>query len=237
MFAPVAFEMIDVIAQVPTTRDPRGTGTPIRHGRAHRHALRRAGALDHRDATCRTTPPTRSPPASYVGPACVIDITPEVAANDGLSCWTWPPLERMGGYAWPHPARRVGPAENGMEPAHRSRHSSTFANDGPHGPGFDPADLERCSPHERDVLGVGVETIGTDAGQAGTVGSAVSESQHHARPRQVWPGQSLQSQSIAADRRRRDCGAIEARRREWKSGPGNRTCGDESLGSSREEAA
>ena len=38
--------------------------------------------------------------------------------------------------------------------------------DGPHSPGFDPAP-RRCWPHERDVLGVGVETVGTDAGQAG----------------------------------------------------------------------
>jgi kynurenine formamidase len=40
------------------------------------------------------------------------------------------------------------------------------AADGPHSPGFD-ADASRMLAHERDVLGVGVETIGTDAGQAG----------------------------------------------------------------------
>jgi kynurenine formamidase len=39
--------------------------------------------------------------------------------------------------------------------------------DGPHSPGFH-ADVSRLLAHERDVLGVGVETIGTDAGQAGT---------------------------------------------------------------------
>ena len=33
-------------------------------------------------------------------------------------------------------------------------------------PGFD-ADASRMLAHERDMLGVGVETIGTDAGQAG----------------------------------------------------------------------
>ena len=38
--------------------------------------------------------------------------------------------------------------------------------DGPHSPGFD-ARTSRLLAHERDVLGVGVETIGTDAGQAG----------------------------------------------------------------------
>jgi kynurenine formamidase len=39
--------------------------------------------------------------------------------------------------------------------------------DGPHSPGFDAA-ASRLLAQDRDVLGVGVETIGTDAGQAGT---------------------------------------------------------------------
>jgi kynurenine formamidase len=40
-------------------------------------------------------------------------------------------------------------------------------DDGPHTPGF----VKECSEflaHERDVLGVGVETVGTDAGRAAT---------------------------------------------------------------------
>ena len=39
--------------------------------------------------------------------------------------------------------------------------------DGPHSPGFD-AGASTLLARERDVLGVGVETIGTDAGQAFT---------------------------------------------------------------------
>jgi kynurenine formamidase len=39
--------------------------------------------------------------------------------------------------------------------------------DGPHSPGFH-ASASRMLAEERDVLGVGVETVGTDAGQAGT---------------------------------------------------------------------
>ena len=39
--------------------------------------------------------------------------------------------------------------------------------DGPHGPGFDKA-TSMLLATDRDVLGVGVETIGTDAGLAGT---------------------------------------------------------------------
>jgi kynurenine formamidase len=39
-------------------------------------------------------------------------------------------------------------------------------DDGPHSPGF-AAEASRLLAQERDVLGVGVETVGTDAGQAG----------------------------------------------------------------------
>ena len=39
--------------------------------------------------------------------------------------------------------------------------------DGPHTPGW-ATECSRFLAAERDVLGVGVETIGTDAGQAGT---------------------------------------------------------------------
>ncbi len=40
-------------------------------------------------------------------------------------------------------------------------------DDGPHAPGFHK-DCSQFLARERDVLGVGVETVGTDAGQAGT---------------------------------------------------------------------
>ena len=39
-------------------------------------------------------------------------------------------------------------------------------NDGPHSPGFHKTTSELLA-RDRDVLGVGVETVGTDAGQAG----------------------------------------------------------------------
>ena len=39
-------------------------------------------------------------------------------------------------------------------------------DDGPHAPGFHK-DTSTLLAHDRGVLGVGVETIGTDAGQAG----------------------------------------------------------------------
>jgi kynurenine formamidase len=111
------------------------------------------------DNACDTIPARR-----FVGPACVIDVTAEVAANpdfllttDGLAAWeaahgriprgAWV-LLRTG---W---SRRTGDAFINAGP------------DGPHSPGFDAA-TSKLLAHDREVLGVGVETIGTDAGQAG----------------------------------------------------------------------
>jgi kynurenine formamidase len=113
------------------------------------------------DNSCDTIPVRR-----FVGPACVIDVSGDVASNpdflltpEGLESWeqqhgrvprgAWV-LLRTG---W---SRRSNPGE--------------FLNvgaDGPHSPGFD-ARTSRMLAEDRDVLGVGVETIGTDAGQAGT---------------------------------------------------------------------
>ena len=110
--------------------------------------------------TCDTIPVRR-----FVGPACVIDVTADVvrdpdflltpqrielweAEHDRIPANAWV-LLRTG---W---SRRADPA--------------AFLNisaDGPHSPGFH-ADASRMLAHDRDVLGVGVETIGTDAGQAG----------------------------------------------------------------------
>src|SRR5207248_9286236 len=48
--------------------------------------------------------------------------------------------------------------------------AATFLNvkaDGPHSPGFHKSTSELLA-RDRDVLGVGVESVGTDAGQAGT---------------------------------------------------------------------
>ena len=113
------------------------------------------------DNACDTIPARR-----FVGPACVIDVTADVGKNpdflltpEGLEAW-----ERKNGRIPPGAwvllrtgwSRRTDPEE--------------FLNvraDGPHSPGFDAA-ASRLLAQERDVLGVGVETIGTDAGQAGT---------------------------------------------------------------------
>jgi len=105
-------------------------------------------------------------PAKFVGPACVIDVRAEVEENPDFLLT----VDRV--QAWE--------AELGQIPAgawlllltgwsSRGHDREAFLNvdeNGPHSPGFDP-DCVRLLAHDRDVRGVGVETVGTDAGQAG----------------------------------------------------------------------
>ncbi len=104
------------------------------------------------------------PPAKFVGPACVIDVTSEVARNedfllmpDDVTAWE-ARHGRIPAGAWV--LLRTGWS---------TRSDAAFLNvrdDGPHSPGFH-ATTSALLARERDVLGVGVETVGTDAGQAG----------------------------------------------------------------------
>ena len=106
------------------------------------------------------------PPARFVGPACVIDVTGDVEKNPDFLL----SVERL--EAW---ERQHGRVPRGAWVLLRTGWSrrpdrASFINadaTGPHSPGFDAA-TSTCLAHDRDVLGVGVETIGTDAGQAGT---------------------------------------------------------------------
>jgi kynurenine formamidase len=116
---------------------------------------------DLRDNACDTIPPRR-----FVGPACVIDVTGEVAKNQDFllmpaDIQTWE-------------------KEHGRIPAgawvllrtdwSKRTDAASFLNvgpDGPHSPGFHKS-ASALLAQDRDVLGVGVETVGTDAGQAGT---------------------------------------------------------------------
>ena len=110
---------------------------------------------------CDTIPARR-----FIGPACVIDVSAEVAENPDFLLTP----ERIA--AWE--------AEHGRIPAGawvllRSDWSKrtgadaflNVAEDGSHSPGFHKSASEFLA-RERDILGVGVETVGTDAGQAGT---------------------------------------------------------------------
>ena len=104
------------------------------------------------------------PPRQFIGPACVIDVTTEVVANEDYLLDV-ASLER-----W---ELRHGSIPRGawvlLRTGWSRRSGSRFLNvrdDGPHGPGFDHA-TSMLLATDRDVSGVGVETIGTDAGQAG----------------------------------------------------------------------
>ena len=105
------------------------------------------------------------PARRFIGPACVIDVSQEVAANPDFL------LTREHVQAW---EARHGQIPAGAWLLLRTDWSKrvgreAFLNageDGPHSPGFHPDSL-RYLAQERDVLGVGVETVGTDAGQAG----------------------------------------------------------------------
>lgn len=104
------------------------------------------------------------PPRQFVGPACVIDVTSKVATNEDFLLMP----EHI--VAWEE--------RNGKIPASSwvllrtgwstRRDPAAFLNvraDGPHSPGFHKS-ASALLAHDRDVLGVGVETVGTDAGQA-----------------------------------------------------------------------
>jgi kynurenine formamidase len=113
------------------------------------------------DNCCDTIPPQR-----FVGPACVIDVTAEVERNEDfllmpehVEAW-----ERQHGRI---PAGAWVLLRTGWS---RRRNAAEFLNvggDGPHSPGFHK-NTSMLLASERDVTGVGVETVGTDAGQAGT---------------------------------------------------------------------
>ena len=109
---------------------------------------------------CDTLPPSR-----FVGPGCVIDVTTEVATDSDFLL-TQAHIEeweaehgRIPTGAWvllrTDWSKRKDPAE-----------FQNIADDGPHTPGF-AKEASEFLAHERDITGVGVETIGTDAGQAG----------------------------------------------------------------------
>jgi len=103
----------------------------------------------------------------FVGPACVIDVSREVESDADF-------LLTPGRIAdWEAENGRIPPASwvllrtGWSSRLHNPAAFLNLADDGPHTPGFDPA-ASRMLAHDRDVLGVGVETIGTDAGQAGS---------------------------------------------------------------------
>src|SRR5262249_11664041 len=110
---------------------------------------------------CDTIPVRR-----FVGPACVIDVTQEVE-RDADFLLTPERIE-----AWESEHGRIPPGAWVLLRTGWSRRTNAeeFGNGaiaGAHGPGSD-AGASALLARQRDILGGGGETIGTDAGQAGT---------------------------------------------------------------------
>lgn len=113
------------------------------------------------DNACDTIPARR-----LVGPACVIDVSAETARDPDFLLTP----ERI--ETWEAQHGRVPDGAWVLLRTDWSRRAEpeAFLNlgeDGPHSPGLAPA-ASRLLAHERGILGLGVETVGTDAGQAGT---------------------------------------------------------------------
>jgi kynurenine formamidase len=108
----------------------------------------------------------RIPPQQFVGPACVIDVSAKVAANPNYLLT----LEQV--REWEEQYGRVPPRawvllRTDWSKRNDAKDYINLKEDGPHTPGL-AKETSAFLAQERDVLGVGVETVGTDAGQAAT---------------------------------------------------------------------
>ena len=116
------------------------------------------------DNACDTIPARR-----FIGPACVIDAVTDPTSGSVADDFLLTPAAIE---SWEREHGRIPPGawvllRTGWSRRPDPKAFLNVAADGPHSPGFH-ADASRLLAHDRDVLGVGVETIGTDAGQAGT---------------------------------------------------------------------
>ena len=106
------------------------------------------------------------PPRKFIGPACVIDISAETASQPDYLVTP----ERIQQWEQKYGHIPAGSWVLLRTDWSKRKDATDYINakeDGPHTPGLS----NECSAllaHERDVLGVGVETVGTDAGQAFT---------------------------------------------------------------------
>jgi kynurenine formamidase len=113
------------------------------------------------DNACDTIPTRR-----FVGPACVIDVTKAVEQDADFLLMP----EHIVAFEEQHGRIPRGAwvlLRTGWSRRTDPKDFLNVGGDGPHSPGFHRSSSELLA-HDRDVLGVGVETVGTDAGQAGT---------------------------------------------------------------------
>jgi kynurenine formamidase len=108
----------------------------------------------------------RIQPGKFVGPACVIDVTADVARDPDFLL-TVGRIEQWEAEHGRIPAGAWVLLHTGWSKRSDPGQYINLHSDGPHTPGF----VKECSEllaRGRDVLGVGVETVGTDAGRAAT---------------------------------------------------------------------
>jgi len=106
----------------------------------------------------------RIAPRKFIGPACVLDVTKDVEKNPDFLLT----VENI--HQWEKLHGRIPPGawvllRTGWSGRADPAQYINLREDGPHTPGW----AKECSKflaEERDILGVGVETVGTDAGQA-----------------------------------------------------------------------
>ena len=153
------------------------------------------------------------PPARLVGPAVVIDKSAE-AAQDPDYLLT---VDQVRAFEAEHGALPEGAwllLRTGWDARAHDQDAFLNVSDGqPHTPGID-AECARWLAQESPVVGVGVETVGTDAGAAGRLRPAVPGPPLRARSRQVRAHPAGQPRRAAARRRHDHRGAAEARRRD-----------------------
>lgn len=104
------------------------------------------------------------PARKFIGPACVIDVTADVEADPDFLVSP----ERIERWESEHgriPRDAWVLLRTGWSRRTAAADYLNAGPDGPHSPGFAPA-ASTLLARDRDVLGVGVETVGTDAGQA-----------------------------------------------------------------------
>lgn len=108
----------------------------------------------------------RIQPDKFIGPACVIDVAADVQKNPDFLLT----VDRVKQWESTHgkiPAAAWVLLRTGWSKRTDAGEYINLHDDGPHTPGF----VKECSEFlagTRDVLGVGVETVGTDAGRAAT---------------------------------------------------------------------
>jgi kynurenine formamidase len=106
------------------------------------------------------------PPRKFIGPACVIDVTADVEQSADFVLT----IDRVEQWEQEHgrfPAGAWVLLRSGWSKRQGREEFLGLHSDGSsHSPGFYPSCSEYLAK-ERDILGVGVETVGTDAGLAG----------------------------------------------------------------------